>query len=280
MYCSIIGQQTRATINDMTIAKRMALLVFTDFVCWAPIAFFGLTAIAGFPLIDVPKSKFLLVTFYPLNSLCNPFLYAILTKQYRRDFFILVSRYGFCTKRAMKYKNASSHGHLRIATIRSNNAGKCRLVSLYGYYNSVPILIFTSIVISGSIFSQASCDGKVKHHYKYVCQGHGHHHGYYDDNNECRSVVYSTVDIYPECSSRSNSRSNDSTHEIVKIAYNNCLPNGDKHKKKGKKLDRQRKYSVVCYQALEFIFLQHFTLVYIKFKYFYYFLLIELLYTF
>ena len=124
MYCSIISQQTRATVNDMTIAKRMALLVFTDFVCWAPIAFFGLTAIGGYPLIDVPNSKFLLVLFYPLNSCANPFLYAILTKQYRRDFFILTSRYGFCTKRAMKYKGPSSHGQLRIASLRGNNGGK------------------------------------------------------------------------------------------------------------------------------------------------------------
>ncbi|OTF77517.1 follicle-stimulating hormone receptor-like protein, partial [Euroglyphus maynei] len=89
MYFSIISQKTRATINDMTIAKRMALLVFTDFACWAPIAFFGLTAIAGYPLIDVTKSKILLVTIYPLNSCANPFLYVIFTKQYRRDFFIL-----------------------------------------------------------------------------------------------------------------------------------------------------------------------------------------------
>lgn len=107
MYMSIISQETRATVNDMAIAKRMALLVFTDFACWAPIAFFGLTAVAGYPLIDVPKSKFLLVTFYPINSVANPFLYAILTKQYRRDFFILVSRYGLCTKQAMRYKNAT-----------------------------------------------------------------------------------------------------------------------------------------------------------------------------
>ena len=109
MYISIISQKTRATINDMTIAKRMSMLVITDFVCWAPIAFFGLTAVAGYPLINVPNSKILLVTFYPLNSCANPFLYAILTKQYRRDFFILLSRYGLCTKQAMAYKNANRH---------------------------------------------------------------------------------------------------------------------------------------------------------------------------
>lgn len=108
MYLSIVGQQTRATMSDLTVAKRMALLVFTDFACWAPIAFFGLTAVAGHPLISVTNSKFLLVFFYPLNSCANPYLYAILTKQYRRDFFILTSRYGFCSERAARYKGTSS----------------------------------------------------------------------------------------------------------------------------------------------------------------------------
>lgn len=87
-----LGTTTRRSItnNEMTIAKKMALLVFTDFACWAPIAFFGLTALAGYPLINVTKSKILLVFFYPLNSCANPYLYAILTAQYRRDFFALL----------------------------------------------------------------------------------------------------------------------------------------------------------------------------------------------
>lgn len=60
-----LGKETRH--KEMKIAKRMALLVFTNFVCWAPIAFFASTALAGYPLIDVAKSKILLVFFYPLN---------------------------------------------------------------------------------------------------------------------------------------------------------------------------------------------------------------------
>nr|CAD7453874.1 unnamed protein product [Timema tahoe] len=107
MYCSIRGgQDAVATLarSDMTVAKRMALLVFTDFACWAPIAFFGLTALAGYPLIDVPHTKILLVFFYPLNSCANPYLYALLTQQYRRDLFILLSRYGLCSDRAALYK--------------------------------------------------------------------------------------------------------------------------------------------------------------------------------
>ena len=92
MYVSVIRHQSKATANDMAVAKRMALLVMTDFLCWAPVAFFAGTAVAGYPLIDVTNSKILLVFFYPLNSCANPFLYAIFTTQYRRDFLILLRR--------------------------------------------------------------------------------------------------------------------------------------------------------------------------------------------
>ncbi|KAF5271761.1 hypothetical protein FQA39_LY08084 [Lamprigera yunnana] len=97
---------TTTVRSDLTVAKRMALLVFTDFACWAPIAFFGLTALLGTPLITVTQTKILLVFFYPLNSCANPYLYALLTQQYRRDFFILMGRYGLCKDRAERHKGA------------------------------------------------------------------------------------------------------------------------------------------------------------------------------
>lgn len=64
IYLSL-GKETRQVVRhasrgEMTVAKKMALLVFTNFACWAPIAFFGFTALAGLPLIDVAKSKILL----------------------------------------------------------------------------------------------------------------------------------------------------------------------------------------------------------------------------
>ncbi|CAG9863166.1 unnamed protein product [Phyllotreta striolata] len=106
---NILGGRTGSTTSvrsDFTVAKRMALLVFTDFACWAPIAFFGITALLGFPLITVTHTKILLVFFYPLNSCANPCLYALLTQQYRRDFFILMGRYGLCKDRAERHKGA------------------------------------------------------------------------------------------------------------------------------------------------------------------------------
>lgn len=94
--------------NDKKVAKRMALLVFTDMACWAPIAFFGLLAAFGAPLISVTESKILLVFFFPINSVCNPFLYAFFTKAFKREFYALLSRFGFCKLRALKYNGTLS----------------------------------------------------------------------------------------------------------------------------------------------------------------------------
>lgn len=84
MYCAIRGSQAWNS-NDSRIAKRMALLVFTDLLCWAPIAFVSLTAICGVHLVTLEQAKVFTVFVLPLNSCCNPFLYAILTKQFKKD---------------------------------------------------------------------------------------------------------------------------------------------------------------------------------------------------
>uniref|UniRef100_A0A1B6E925 G-protein coupled receptors family 1 profile domain-containing protein n=1 Tax=Clastoptera arizonana TaxID=38151 RepID=A0A1B6E925_9HEMI len=99
-----LNYETRHCPGERTLARKMTLLVGTNFACWAPIAFFSLTAVAGYPLIDVTRSKILLVFFYPINSCANPYLYAILTAQYRKDFINLLARYGLCTKCAQEYK--------------------------------------------------------------------------------------------------------------------------------------------------------------------------------
>ncbi|KAK4296608.1 hypothetical protein Pmani_030906 [Petrolisthes manimaculis] len=88
IYCAIRGSQAWNS-NDSRIAKRMALLVFTDFICWAPIAFFSLTAAFDIHLISLQEAKVFTVFILPLNSCCNPFLYALLTKQFKKDCVML-----------------------------------------------------------------------------------------------------------------------------------------------------------------------------------------------
>ena len=77
------GSQRRD--NDMTLARRLFLVVFTDFCCWFPIGLMGLLAASGTPIpgqVNVWAAIFAL----PLNSALNPFLYTLngLMEQWRK----------------------------------------------------------------------------------------------------------------------------------------------------------------------------------------------------
>ncbi|NWQ66812.1 TSHR protein, partial [Neopipo cinnamomea] len=104
IYVTVRNPQYKSGDKDTKIAKRMAVLIFTDFLCMAPISFHALSAIMNKPLITVTNSKILLVLFYPLNSCANPFLYVIFTKAFRRDVFILLSKFGICEHQAQVYR--------------------------------------------------------------------------------------------------------------------------------------------------------------------------------
>ncbi|KAM4678871.1 follicle-stimulating hormone receptor [Amazona ochrocephala] len=129
IYFTVRNPNVVSSNSDTKIAKRMAILIFTDFLCMAPISFFAISASLKVPLITVSKSKILLVLFYPINSCANPFLYAIFTKTFRRDFFILLSKFGCCEMQAQIYRTettSSAHnfhtrnGHCPPASKRSD----------------------------------------------------------------------------------------------------------------------------------------------------------------
>ncbi|XP_030713577.1 follicle-stimulating hormone receptor isoform X2 [Globicephala melas] len=108
IYLTVRNSNITSSSSDTKIAKRMAMLIFTDFLCMAPISFFAISASLKVPLITVSKSKILLVLFYPINSCANPFLYAIFTKNFRRDFFILLSKSGCYEMQAQTYRTETS----------------------------------------------------------------------------------------------------------------------------------------------------------------------------
>ncbi|XP_021042101.1 follicle-stimulating hormone receptor isoform X2 [Mus caroli] len=108
IYLTVRNPNIVSSSRDTKIAKRMATLIFTDFLCMAPILFFAISASLKVPLITVSKAKILLVLFYPINSCANPFLYAIFTKNFRRDFFVLMSKFGCYEVQAQIYKTETS----------------------------------------------------------------------------------------------------------------------------------------------------------------------------
>jgi len=91
MYCAIRGSQAWNT-NDLRIAKRMSVLILTDFLCWMPVILVACFALAGHHLVGPRGLKVMTIFVLPLNSVANPFLYAITTKKFKRDLAILRRR--------------------------------------------------------------------------------------------------------------------------------------------------------------------------------------------
>ncbi|XP_040032680.2 follicle-stimulating hormone receptor [Gasterosteus aculeatus] len=108
IYLTVRNPSSAPAHADTRVAQRMAVLIFTDFVCMAPISFFAVSAALKLPLISVSDAKLLLVLFYPINSCSNPFLYAFFTRTFRRDFFLLAARFGLFKTRAQIYRTESS----------------------------------------------------------------------------------------------------------------------------------------------------------------------------
>jgi leucine-rich repeat-containing G protein-coupled receptor 6 len=114
MYCSIRGSNAW-NASDFRVAKRMALLVFTDFICWAPIVFLSLTAAFGSTIIGLNQAKIITVFVFPLNSCANPFLYAIFTSNFKKDLVAICrkveDKYPFLkiTKQRISFSRRSSY---------------------------------------------------------------------------------------------------------------------------------------------------------------------------
>uniref|UniRef100_A0A3Q2CA81 Thyrotropin receptor-like n=1 Tax=Cyprinodon variegatus TaxID=28743 RepID=A0A3Q2CA81_CYPVA len=121
IYCMVHNPQRDSSRYDTRMAKRMAVLIFTNFLCLAPICFYGLSAVLHQPLMTITDSKVLLVLFYPLNSCAHPFFYAILTKAFHRDILLLLSRMGLCQKKAYLSRRCCEMMMLK-AELKSRNS--------------------------------------------------------------------------------------------------------------------------------------------------------------
>ncbi|XP_054838738.1 follicle-stimulating hormone receptor [Eublepharis macularius] len=138
IYFTVRNPNVFSSNSDTKIAKRMAILIFTDFLCMAPISFFAISASLKVPLITVSNSKILLVLFYPINSCANPFLYAIFTKTFRRDFFILLSKFGCCEMHAQIYRTETSSS-VHTTHMKNGHYTPAQKISDGTIYSLVPL---------------------------------------------------------------------------------------------------------------------------------------------
>ncbi|VVC37554.1 GPCR, rhodopsin-like, 7TM,Leucine-rich repeat,Leucine-rich repeat domain, L domain-like,G protein- [Cinara cedri] len=104
MYMSVSYETRHAVPGEASLARKILLLVGTNFMCITPVIFFGFTALAGYPLIGISESKILLVFIYPINSCANPFLYTILTACFRREVMDVVTKVGKYMESDKEYK--------------------------------------------------------------------------------------------------------------------------------------------------------------------------------
>jgi len=118
MYASI--SQSRpgtpgSTSNqiDVQVAKRMAMIIFSNFLCWLPISIVGFVALWSGLRMNVDVAKFLLVFIFPLNACTNPFLYAIFTRVFRGDTLALLSSCGLCKKAEQNYRNRAPTNYMK-----------------------------------------------------------------------------------------------------------------------------------------------------------------------
>ncbi|KAG8193840.1 hypothetical protein JTE90_029572 [Oedothorax gibbosus] len=139
MYWVIRGSQAWNS-NDSRIAKRMALLVITDFICWAPIAFFSLTAVSGANLISLEEAKVFTIFVLPLNSCANPFLYAIFTKQFKKDCVLICKRIeeSRVTRGIGRCRHSSNFSN-RHTPANTNSAGERKSGGPHPAYDNQPV---------------------------------------------------------------------------------------------------------------------------------------------
>ena len=96
--------------RDVNILLKMLLLVLVDFCCWMPIIVMGITSAADREKVNISllAAKYIMVFVYPLNSCANPFLYAIFTKPFKRDFFEFWYRFGYFEEQYYRYSRPKS----------------------------------------------------------------------------------------------------------------------------------------------------------------------------
>lgn len=110
IYKTTVAMETRTM--EIQVAKRLSMIIFSNFLCWLPISIAGFMALYSNVDFNVRVAKFLLVFFFPLNACTNPFLYAIFTKVFREDLLTLLSSCKFfnqCIKWDSKRGRAPSY---------------------------------------------------------------------------------------------------------------------------------------------------------------------------
>ena len=79
VYDSVVSSHKAAgsvSDDDVLLARKLVLIVLTDFVCWVPIIVMSIASLCGIRIEDT-VSAWVAIIVLPINSSLNPVLYTI-----------------------------------------------------------------------------------------------------------------------------------------------------------------------------------------------------------
>ncbi|XP_077488622.1 uncharacterized protein LOC144099302 isoform X2 [Amblyomma americanum] len=108
---SKVGLRSTQQLHDRAIAKRFAFIVGTDFLCWMPIVFIKIVAIAG-TKIDETLYAWVAVFLLPVNSALNPVLYTLTTRMFKQQLNRFLGNLRQCERPASDRQSGQSWSSL------------------------------------------------------------------------------------------------------------------------------------------------------------------------
>ncbi|VDI03838.1 relaxin family peptide receptor 2 [Mytilus galloprovincialis] len=157
----------KRTKQDLTLARRLFLVVLTDFLCWFPVGIMGILAMTG-QVFPSEIYSWVAVCVMPLNAALNPFLYTFSTLKQKPS--ILGKMFGKIfqvSKVQDRLKDTSDEMFMASAFINNSQMLKMKHITLRELFASRNLTIRESIRLVSQL---AAAVAYLHHHYLTVCQ--------------------------------------------------------------------------------------------------------------
>ncbi|VDH93935.1 Hypothetical predicted protein [Mytilus galloprovincialis] len=107
------------TNQDLKMARRLFLIVLTDFLCWFPVGIMGVLAMTG-QVFPSEVYSWVAVFVMPINAALNPLLYTYSTIKQKPDFLAKMSDKLFVKSR-VKDRSKAATGEMSMASVFMND---------------------------------------------------------------------------------------------------------------------------------------------------------------
>ncbi|XP_071128650.1 G-protein coupled receptor GRL101-like [Mytilus edulis] len=157
----------KRTKQDLTLARRLFLVVLTDFLCWFPVGIMGILAMTG-QVFPSEIYSWVAVFVMPLNAALNPFLYTFSTLKQKPS--ILGKMFGKMfqvSKVKDRLKDTSDEMFMASAFINNSQMLEMKHITLRELFASRNLTIKESIRVVSQLTAAVAY---LHHHYLTVCQ--------------------------------------------------------------------------------------------------------------